>query len=156
MTMQEGILIRRVLPEEAAQLSRIALAAKRHWGYPERWIEAWTPQLTYDSDYFVQNESWAAEIDHVPVAFYTLLEKNGTAWLENLWVTPEYIGKGIGTELFLHAVGLARRRGYTLLQLEADPNAAGFYEKMGMHKIAERQSEVDGQPRALPIMEMAL
>lgn len=43
MTMQEGILIRRVLPEEAAQLSRIALAAKRHWGYPERWIEAWTP-----------------------------------------------------------------------------------------------------------------
>ena len=156
MTMQEEILIRRVLPEEAAQLSRIALAAKRQWGYPERWIEAWTPQLTYDPDYFVQNESWAAELDHGPVAFYTLLEKNGTAWLENLWVTPEHIGKGIGKELFLHAVGLARRRGYTLLQLEADPNAAGFYEKTGMHKIAERHSEVNGQPRALPIMEVAV
>ena len=156
MTMQEGILIRRVLPEEAAQLSRIALAAKRHWGYPERWIEAWTPQLTYDTEYFVQNDSRAAELEHGPVAFYTLLEKNGTAWLENLWVTPEHIGKGIGKELFLHAVDLARRRGYTLLQLEADPNAAVFYEKMGMHKISEQHSEVDGQPRALPIMEMAL
>ena len=148
--------IRRVLPEEAEKLTQIALAAKRHWGYPERWIEIWTPQLTYDADYFVQNESWAAELDQGPVAFYTLLEKNGTAWLENLWVTPERIGKGIGRELFLHAVDLARGRGYTLLQLEADPNAAGFYEKMGMHKIGERKSDVDGQPRALPIMEMML
>ena len=148
--------IRRVLPEEAEKLTQIALAAKRHWGYPERWIEIWTPQLTYDADYFVQNESWAAELDQGPVAFYTLLEKNGTAWLENLWVTPERIGKGIGRELFLHAVDLARERGYTLLQLEADPNAAGFYEKMGMHKIGERKSDVEGQPRALPIMEMML
>lgn len=150
------ITIRRVLLEEADRLSQIALAAKRHWGYPERWIEIWTPQLTYDTDYFVQNESWVAEMDHGPVAFYTLLEKDDTAWLENLWVMPELIGKGIGKELFLHAVDLARRRGSTLLQLEADPNAAGFYEKMGMHKIGERHSEVDGQPRVLPIMEMVL
>lgn len=148
--------IRRVLPEEAEKLTQIALAAKRHWGYPERWIEIWTPQLTYDADYFVQNESWAAELDQGPVAFYTLLEKDSAAWLENLWVVPELIGKGIGRELFLHAVDLARWRGYTLLQLEADPNAAGFYEKMGMHKIGERKSDVEGQPRALPIMEMML
>ena len=150
------ITIRRVLLEEADRLSQIALAAKRHWGYPERWIEIWTPQFTYDANYFVQNESWAAEMDHGPVAFYTLLEKDGTAWLENLWVMPELIGKGTGKELFLHAVDQARRRGSTLLQLEADPNAAGFYEKMGMHKIGERHSEVDGQPRVLPIMEMVL
>ena len=148
--------IRRVLPEEAEKLTQIALAAKRHWGYPERWIEIWTPELTYDADYFVQNKSWVAEMDHGLVAFYTLLEKNGTVWLENLWVMPELIGKGIGKELFLHAVDLARQRGYKILQLESDPNAAGFYEKMGMHKIGERQSDVDGQPRTLPIMEMAL
>ncbi|HEX5839282.1 MAG TPA: GNAT family N-acetyltransferase [Anaerolineales bacterium] len=150
------ITIRRVLPEEAERLTQIALAAKRRWGYPERWIEIWTSELTYHPDYFVENESWAAELDHVPAAFYTLLEKGRTAWLENLWVIPELIGKGIGKELFLHAVDLARRRGYTLLQLEADPNAAGFYEKMGMHKIGERPSEVDGQPRVLPILEIVL
>jgi len=27
---------------------------------------------------------------------------------------------------------------------------------MGMKKVGERQSEVDGSPRALPIMEIAL
>ena len=40
------------------------------------------------------------------------------------------------------------------MRLEADPHAMGFYEKMGMHKIEERHSAVEGQPRILPIMEM--
>jgi hypothetical protein len=53
-------------------------------------------------------------------------------------------------------VGLAHQRGYAILQLEADPHAAGFYERMGMSKVGERRYEMDGQPRSLPIMEMKL
>jgi GNAT superfamily N-acetyltransferase len=150
------VSIRSVNPQEADNLTQIALAAKRHWSYPERWIELWTPQLTFDIGYFEKNESWAAEVDGKPVAFYTLLDKSGIAWLENLWVMPEFIGTGIGRQLFLHAMELARSRGYKMLQLEADPNAAGFYEKMGMHEIAEQRYEIDGQPRILPVMEMKL
>jgi GNAT superfamily N-acetyltransferase len=150
------IFIRTVNPQEADKLTQIALAAKRYWGYPEHWIKLWTSQLTFDSGYFEENESWAAEVDGRPVAFYTLLDKNRIAWLENLWVMPELIGSGIGRQLFLHASQLAHSRGYKILQLEADPNAAGFYEKMGMHKIAERRYELDGQPRILPLMEMKL
>ena len=149
-------LVRRVNPKEADQLTRIALAAKRHWGYPEGWIEIWLPQLTFSAEYFEANESWVAIVDANPVAFYTLLDNNENAWIENLWVMPEFIGKGIGREMFLHALELARERGHRIIQLEADPNAAGFYEKMGMHKIGERYSQVDGQPRSLPIMEMEL
>lgn len=150
------ILIRRVKSADADRLTQIALSAKRHWGYPEHWMEIWTPQLTFTPDYFEENESWVAVEDEKPIAFYTLEDKNGIAWLENLWVLPEYIGKGVGKELFLHAVNLARQRNYKILQLEADPNAMGFYEKMGMKKIGERHSEVDGTLRSLPIMEIAL
>ncbi len=150
------IHIRRALPAEADALTRIAISAKRHWGYPERWLEIWTPQLTFSPQYFEENESWAAAEDEAPVAFYTLQERQGNAWLENLWVLPEWMGRGIGKRLFLHALDLARRRGYTLLQLEADPNAVGFYEKMGMRRVGERRSEIEGQPRLLPIMEMTL
>jgi GNAT superfamily N-acetyltransferase len=150
------IIIRRVFPEEAHELSQIALAAKRYWGYPERWIEIWGPQFTFDAEYFLEHESWAAEAGGEPVAFYTLLEKEGMAWLENLWVNPVHMSKGTGRLLFQHAVDLARSHGYKILRLEADPNAAGFYEKMGMHKIGECPSDVDGQPRLLPIMEMIL
>jgi GNAT superfamily N-acetyltransferase len=149
-------LIRHANPSDADALSRIAFAAKAHWGYPVRWLELWKPQLTFAPDYFNENESWVAVDGETPIAFYTLQDKNEIAWLENLWVLPDFIGRGVGKELFLHAVDLARGRGHNILQLEADPNAIGFYEKMGMWKIGERQSEVDGQLRILPIMEMAL
>lgn len=150
------ITIRRVLPIDAEVLTQIALSAKAHWGYPEHWMEIWKHQLTFSPTYFEENESWVAEADNTPIAFYTLQDRNGKAWIENLWVLPEFIGQGIGRQLFLHAVELTRQRGYKLLQLEADPNAAGFYEKMGMYRIGERRSEIDGQPRILPIMEMGL
>ena len=150
------ISIRRAAPKEAKILTEIAMAAKRHWGYPERWMEFWKPQLSFSPAYFEENESWVAETDHTPIGFYTILEKDGSAWLENLWVSPEFIGKGVGKELFLHAVVLARQRGFESLQLEADPNATGFYEKMGMKKVGERVSEVEGQPRVLPVMELRL
>jgi ribosomal protein S18 acetylase RimI-like enzyme len=150
------ILTRRALPGEADALSQIALSAKAHWGYPERWLEIWKPQLTFSLQYFEENESWVAELDNTPIAFYTLQDKNGNAWIENLWVLPEYIGRGIGKQLFSHATELARQRGYKRLQLEADPNAVGFYEKMGMHKIGERKSDIEGQARVLPVMEIKL
>jgi hypothetical protein len=36
----------RAKPEDAANLTGIAFAAKRHWGYPENWIESWRDLLT--------------------------------------------------------------------------------------------------------------
>ena len=148
--------IQRALPEEADLLSQIAFAAKSYWGYPKRWLEIWMPQLTFNSEYFEKNESWVAEINGSPVAFYTLLEKDGSSWLENLWVSPTFIGQGVGKRLFLHAAELARQRGFQMLRLEADPNAVGFYEKMGMTRFGERRSEVEGHLRVLPIMQIKL
>jgi len=151
-----NLQITRAKPEQADTLTQIALAAKRHWGYPERWMELWRPQLTFTPEYFAEHESWVAEVDHTPIAFYTLLGKEGSAWLENLWVSPEHIGKGLGKRLFLHALETSRQRGFQNLQLEAEPNAVGFYEKMGMKKIGEHISEIEGEPRILPIMELRL
>jgi ribosomal protein S18 acetylase RimI-like enzyme len=150
-----NIHIRRAVPGEADALTKIVFSAKAHWGYPSRWMEIWAPQLTFSPDYFQENGTWVAEDNH-PIAFYTLQEKNGNAWIENLWVLPEHIGQGIGKQLFLHALSRSIELGYKTLQLEADPNAVGFYEKMGMHKIGERHSEIEGQRRSLPIMEINL
>lgn len=150
------ISIRRVNPAQANELSKIAFAAKAHWGYPQRWMDMWIPQLTFNPGYFEQYESWAAFDEEQPVAFYTWEERRGNAWLENLWVLPDYMGQGVGKTLFLHAVHQSRQRGYKRLQLEADPHAVGFYEKMGMHKISERSYEIDGQLRILPTMDLQL
>ena len=151
-----NLQIRRALPEEAEILSQIAISAKAYWGYPRRWMEIWKPQLTFSPEYFEENEGWVAEKNGIPIAFYILQEKAGNAWIEDLWVSPDSIGQGVGKALFLHAVELARQHGFKTLQLEADPNALGFYEKMGMYQVGERHSEVENEPRILPIMEMKL
>jgi GNAT superfamily N-acetyltransferase len=156
MISMNQISVQRANPEQAGQLSKIAFAAKAYWGYPKRWMELWRPQLTFSPEYIAENESWMAVADDTPIGFYTFHEKNGNAWIGDLWVLPDFIGKGVGKLLFSHAVGFARQRGYHTLQLEADPNAVGFYEKMGMKKIGERVSAVEGSPRTLPIMELEL
>jgi len=150
------IKIRRARPDEADVLTQIAIAAKRHWKYPDRWMELWLPQLTFSPEYFKTHESWVVEQDGTPIAFSTLEERNGIFWVEDMWVLPDCMGTGVGKKLFLHAVELARQRGYKILQLEAEPNAVGFYEKMGLRIIDQHQYELDGQPRILPLMEMDL
>jgi len=149
--------IHRTVPEELDILSKIAFSAKAHWGYPDHLMDKWKPQFVFSADYFVEREGWTAELDNRPVAFYTLEEKDGNTWMENLWVSPEYIGKGIGKRLFLDALSRSRLRGYLILRLESDPNAAGFYQKMGMYKVGEASRPIDEDPsRVLPVMEIKL
>ena len=151
-----NLQVRPARPDEADVLSHIAFSAKAYWGYPENWMQIWKPQLTFSPEYFEERDAWVMDLDDSPIAFYTLEEKNDKAWIENLWVLPEYMGQGIGKQLFFHAVSRSRLKGHLILQLEADPNAVGFYEKMGMYKIGEQKSDIEGQPRILPIMEIIL
>jgi GNAT superfamily N-acetyltransferase len=152
-----GIEILRALPEHADPLTQIAIAAKGYWNYPEKWMQLWIPVLTISPEYISENETWMIVVDNKPVAYYSLEQDLGDLWLDNLWVLPEYMGQGIGRSLFEHALERSRSRGFSNLKIEADPNAQGFYEKMGAWKVDERHhGEMDGQPRILPVMEINL
>ncbi len=69
--------------------------------------------------------------------FYALVERGSKVELEHLWVLPEHIGTGIGRALFDHAVRKAAALGATILSIEADPNAEGFYRRMGARRVGE-------------------
>ena len=60
------------------------------------------------------------------------------------------MGRGIGRALFEHAVEQARRLGSHALKIESDPNAEGFYKRMGAHRVGETITAIDGQRRELP------
>ncbi len=57
---------------------------------------------------------------------------------------------------FRHALVRCRKHGIKVLKVESDPNAVGFYEKMGARRVGEHHTEVDGQPRQLPVLEVKL
>src|SRR6266508_6586172 len=150
------IEIRRATPDEAATLTEIAHAAKRHWGYPDEWIERWKTDLTISPHFITTNEVFVAIIDDRIVGCCALVVTESLAELEHMWIRPEYIGSGVGRRLFDHVKAVAARRRLPALELSADPNAEGFYERMGAVRIGEIRGEIDGRPRVLPRMRIEL
>lgn len=147
-------MIRRALPEEASTLTTIALEAKRHWGYPEHWIKHWESDLTISADFVRDHHVYVAEADGEIRGFYALCVSDDKAELEHMWVTPASIGTGIGKELFLDAMEKAAALAVHDVEIVADPNAAGFYERMGATQIGEVDSPIDGQSRKIPRLKI--
>ncbi len=139
---------------DAQTLTQIALDAKRHWGYPEHWIKHWESDLTISAEFITSNHVYVAEDEGEIRGFYALCLVDDKAELEHLWVRPSHIGTGIGKELFLDAMERAAKLNVSEVELSADPNAAGFYKRMGASQVGEIDSEIDGQPRKIPRMKI--
>ena len=144
--------IRKAATEDAATLTRIAHDAKRHWGYPEHWLTHWQDDLTISADFITANQVYVADNDGELLGFYALIIRKEKAELDHLWVAPAHIGTGVGKQLFLHAMQHAAQENISEVEILSDPNAEGFYRKQGAHRIGEAVSEIDGQPRALPLL----
>jgi predicted GNAT family N-acyltransferase len=146
------VTIRRSSPEEARTLSEIARGAKQYWGYPEHWLKRWESDLTISEDFIRNNHVYVAERDQQICGFYALCVNGSRAELEHMWVAPAYIGSGVGKELFLDAMDRSTTMNVRQIDITADPNAAGFYERMGATRTGDVVSEMDGEPRILPRM----
>jgi GNAT superfamily N-acetyltransferase len=152
--MATAVTIRRAIPEEAATLTQIALDAKRYWGYPEHWIKHWESDLTISSDFIRDHHVYVADDEGEVRGFYALCVADHKAELEHMWVTPSAIGTGVGKELFLDAMERAAALNVNAVELSADPNAAGFYSRMGATQIGETDSVIAGHVRKLPRMKI--
>jgi len=150
------IQIRRAQSDEAAALTEIAHAAKRHWGYPENWIEHWKDDLTITPDFIANNEMYVAVTGEEIAGCCALVMRDSLAELEHMWIRPAHMGNGVGRALFNKIVERAMAFDAKTVELSADPNAEGFYQRMGATRIGEVRSEIEGQPRVLPRMRFAL
>jgi len=142
----------RAVPDDAATLTRIAVSSKRYWGYPERWIENWRTLLTISPEFILTHETYKAVAHNDPVGFYALSSQDGRLRLEHLWVLPDAMRQGIGRSLFAHALERAKALEFRSLDIESDPNAAGFYERMGATRVGTKITEIEGQSRELPVL----
>lgn len=152
------IRIVRARPEQASRLTQIAHAAKSYWGYPSQWIELWHNQLTITAPFILANEVFDAVDDDgdAILGFYALVGNGERLQLEHLWVQPHSLGAGVGRKLFSHAVAHAAELGARVIEIESDPNAEAFYQKMGAETIGEVTYELEGLPRSLPLLRYTL
>ena len=88
------------------------------------------------------------------VGFYGFRRNEGEIFLHDLFIEPKSIGKGVGKQLWEHALQTARENQYEKFLIESDPFAEEFYIKMGAKRIGEVVSP--GSNRSLPLLEFSL
>ena len=149
--------IRRAFPDEAEALTEIAHAAKRHWNYPETWIEEWKSALTITPEFIAHNEVYVALAGDEIAGCCALIMTGSLAEVEHMWIKPDQMGRGVGRALFDHARRRAEEHGARELELSADPNAEGFYERMGAERVGDVPAGMSGdEQRVLPLMRISL
>lgn len=148
-------LLRPARPGEAALLSDLALRSKGHWGYDADFLAACREELTLRDDELAGRRTTVAELDGTVAGFVTLEGEPPSGELGMLFVDPAAIGRGIGSSLLDHLLAGARASGFTLLTIDADPNAEAFYLAHGAVRVSAVPSgSVPG--RLLPQLEIRL
>jgi GNAT superfamily N-acetyltransferase len=111
-------------------------------------------ELTYTPEQIAAAGTWLAADGAQVLGFYALTKVSpDTLELDALFVEPGHIGTGIGRALMQHALAQFDASGLARLIIQADPNAAGFYEAAGARRIGESPSQsIEG--RMLPLYEI--
>lgn len=135
-------------------MREIAIAAKGHWGYDHERVREWAAGGDFSPTGLRTKDVHVAEAGGRAIAWASLIPKGEVVWLDDMWVEPEWIGKGIGSLLFRHCVERAAELGGTTMEWEAEPNAVGFYERLGGRHL--RDSEPTEWGRVLPVMGVDL
>jgi GNAT superfamily N-acetyltransferase len=94
-------------------------------------------------------------VDGVAVGWMSLVPRGEVAWLDDLWIEPVSIGRGLGSQLFRHAAERATALGARRLEWEAEPNALGFHEKMGARHLRDGEPNEWGRTLAVMGVELA-
>jgi GNAT superfamily N-acetyltransferase len=148
------IAVRAALPGEARALTALAIRSKAHWGYDAAFMERAAADLEITPELLEGATAFVAEIGTDAAGFYVLAVADGVPMLRDLWVDPAAIGAGIGARLWTHMLEQARRLGYRAVRIQSEPNAEGFYVKMGARRVGSVESTVV-KGRMLPLMEIA-
>ncbi len=154
MGAQAGTRIRKAGSPDAATLTDIAHAAKRHWGYTEELIQLWDSDLSVSPAFIEDHFVYCAVDGREILGFYALSREGAVFELEHMWVRPQHLGAGIGTSLFAHTLRTVRSERGTTLRIASDPNAEGFYRRMGARRVGEIPTRPEG--RVLPLLVIEL
>ena len=87
--------------------------------------------LILGHDGLAEGSTYVAEEDGSLAGFATWIEAGGTIELEDLFVYPGWMRRGIATALVTRIVDVLRARGVERLEVTANPHALGFYSAAG-------------------------
>ena len=155
-----GIFIREALVSDSHTLTEISFTSKRYWDYPYQYFEIQKDELTITPAYIQNNKVYVAEANGKIVGYLSVVEVkndfwagkvfvNKGFWLEHIFILPEYIGKSIGTKLVDFLKVKCNEMNIDKVKIFSDPNAKGFYDKLGACYLGESPSSIEGRTVSL-------
>ena len=117
--------------EELAELEDLQRRASLALDEYRDALLAYPDAIALPAEQVVRGEVLVAEIDGRIAGFAVVLDQDGRAELDGLFVEPQLWRQGIGSALVAEAVHDARSRGLSLMTVVANPGAKEFYERSG-------------------------
>lgn|SRR3990167_9608017 len=135
------ITIRDAAIDNLNQINNILRLSKAYWGYDTAFMERFMGGFGITHAYIAQHIVKLFYANDDLAGFFNFgFNVDGLFELDNFFLHPDYIGKGMGRLLWHACCQEAKKQGKNEFIIWSDPNAEKFYVKMGCEKIGVRQS----------------
>ncbi len=152
----QTLSIRKANDPDISAINQVLRLSKGYWGYDEIFMDAFMEQFALNEKYLQDNTVYVMQKNEDIVGFFSFVfHEDDSLELDLFFISPEYIGKGYGRQLWKSCCSIACELGVEAFILWADPNAEGFYTKMGCKKIGVKKSSFLPN-RYPPIMQFTL
>ena len=132
--------LRALRSQELRAASALCLRSKAYWGYDDAFMAACKSELTLTEADLAEGHLIAAFDPYGLAGIAQISVAPSETHLEKLFVETDRIGSGLGRILFDWAATAARKASAQEMIIEADPDAAPFYEHMGCLRAGDAPS----------------
>jgi len=147
--------IEKAIKSDSPDLTELTIRSKAHWDYSKEQINDWRDDLTVSESYITENEVYKMSNGNLLIGYYSFFNVNDAeVKLENLFIEPQFIGKGFGKLLMTDFLERAQKTKCDCITLDADPNVEQFYQHFGFRTIGQLETTIKN--RFLPIMKLSL
>lgn len=130
--------------------------SKGYWKYEPDFLKTFIKKFRLDLAYIKKNSVKLLYLNSSLAGFYSFcVNKEDLLMLDNFFLHPNYIGKGIGRILWEACCKTAKELKKNAFIICSDPHAEDFYLKLGCEKIGLQQSMLC-PTRYLPILKYQL
>lgn len=98
---QDGTAAHTIVTAQEASLedlNRLIARSKAYWDWPEEYLSRAIPLHRITPSYLRSNRCFELVTKHGELlGFLSITEGNGRVVIDNLWIEPEHIGRGLGS-----------------------------------------------------------
>ncbi|WP_162263960.1 MULTISPECIES: GNAT family N-acetyltransferase [Legionella] len=136
------------------KINQFIRQSKAVWNYSESFLNVFMEKYGVKPSFLEREEIVLFEKDQSLVGLYAFkINEQSAAELDLFFINSNHIRQGLGKQIWQHAINFASTKGWLKFELVSDPNAEGFYLKMGAKSLRKFESFPG---RFVPVLSVSL